>query len=198
MSALKDFYVKFSVFYDLMVRNSFLTDDCERTWRIPFCSVRVCVGMCSRVFSHQGYCQGSPLHSGIVIEMKHNVNLCPEAHLVYSRSGIWPCETQQLFYFSPPLHLCLFHRVCGAKWVGSVPFPKRSKALEMDYLMAFYTTAQSLLLSYRQNCAIWHFWTDTGAVVVVRYADLEGRTSHSFDFVWPLEEHFSVAILVRF
>jgi len=61
----------------------------------------------SECVSQWGYCQGSPPHSGIVIEMKHNVNLCPEAHLLYSRLGIWPCETQQLFYFPLSLFISL-------------------------------------------------------------------------------------------
>lgn len=38
----------------------------------------VCVCDCD---SQRGYCPGSGVHRGGVIEMKHNVSLCPAAHL---------------------------------------------------------------------------------------------------------------------
>lgn len=95
--------------------------------------MRVCAHL--SVFSHGENFKGSRLHTGIVIEMKHNVNLCPKAHLIYSCSGIWPPEMQQLFDFLPSLFISL--SVCGAKMSWHCSLLKRGATLEIDYLMSF-------------------------------------------------------------
>lgn len=88
--------------------------------------------------------------------MKHNVSLCPEAHLLYSCSGIWPCETQQLFYFLLALFVPLSLQ-CEMSWHRSL-VKKRVEgegggALKMDYPVRFYTVAQSSVLLKSENGA---------------------------------------------
>lgn len=43
--------------------------------------VCVCLPVCVCDSQQGGYCPGSGVHRGGVIEIKHNVNLCPAAHL---------------------------------------------------------------------------------------------------------------------
>lgn len=80
--------------------------------------------------------------------MKHNVSLCPEAHLIYSCSEMWSCEMQQLFLFSP----CLFH--CAVQNELAL-FPSEEEgSLEMDYLMGFRLLYITPLSSINSICAL--------------------------------------------
>lgn len=86
--------------------------------------------------------------------MKHNVSSCPEAHLVYSCSGIWPCETQQLFYFLPSLFISE-----SAVQYELARFPSDVGGVVRNGLPnGFYTLAQPLLLSKSGNCCSWKFF----------------------------------------
>lgn len=101
--------------------------------------------------THWGYCPGSRVHGGNVIEMKHNVSLCPEAHLIYSCSGMWTCEMQQLFLFSS---LPVYFTECAVQNELAL-FPSEEEgSLEMDYLMGFTLLYITSLSSINSICAL--------------------------------------------
>lgn len=100
-----------------------------------------CVGACWLVSvcdSQQGgYCPGSGVHRGGVIEIKHNVSLCPTAHLdllVLRDLALWNATVA--LFSSLPVECARAEQSEGEQSELAQFSFEEGRSFEMDYLMA--------------------------------------------------------------